>query len=74
MNERVRLLTEEAQTLAPHERAQLVEQILASLDNIDPRSEALWVVEAEDRLDAYARGDIGSNDFDEVFTARAKAK
>jgi len=74
MNERVRLLTEEARTLAPLERAELVERILASLDAIDPRTDALWVAEAEDRLDAYQRGDIGSHDFNEIIAARAKAK
>jgi len=74
MNERVRLLTEEARTLAPLERVELVERVLASLDTIDPRADALWIAEAEDRLDAYSLGNIGSHDFDEVIAARVKAK
>jgi len=43
------------------ERAELVEQIFLSFD-FPSRNEndALWAKEAEDRIDAYDRGDIKS--------------
>ena len=52
----------EALDLPPTDRAELVEQILASFEfparqDID----AAWGREAEDRLDAFERGDIGSS-------------
>jgi putative addiction module component (TIGR02574 family) len=54
--------------LPPVDRAELVEQILASFEfparqDID----AAWAQEAEDRLDAFERGEIGSSPASEVF-------
>ena len=54
--------------LPPIDRAELVEQILASFEfparqDID----AAWAQEAEDRIDAYERGEIGSSPAAEVF-------
>ncbi len=58
----------EALDLPPTDRAELVEQILASFEfparaDID----AAWGQEAEDRLDAFERGDIRSTPAGEVF-------
>ena len=58
----------EALGLTPIDRAELVEQILASFDfparqDID----AAWAQEAEDRIDAYKRGEFGSSPATEVF-------
>jgi putative addiction module component (TIGR02574 family) len=58
----------EALDLPPIDRAELVEYILASFEfparqDID----AAWAREAEDRLDAYERGEIGSSPASEVF-------
>ncbi len=58
----------EALDLPPTDRAELVEQILASFEfparqDID----AAWGKEAEDRLNAFERGDIGSSPAREVF-------
>jgi putative addiction module component (TIGR02574 family) len=47
-----------AQKLAPVERLDLIEQLLDDLDKPDEAIDALWVREAEDRLDAYRRGEI----------------
>jgi len=54
--------------LPPLERAELVEQILASFD-FPARKEidALWAKEIEDRIDAYERGDIGAVPAKDVF-------
>lgn len=58
----------EALDLPPTDRAELVEQILASFEfparqDID----AAWAQEAEDRIDAYKLGEISSSPAKEVF-------
>ncbi len=59
---------QDALDLPPVDRAELVEQILASFEfparqDID----AAWAQEAEDRLDAFGRGEIRSSPAREVF-------
>ena len=45
--------------LPPIERAEMVEQILASFDFPTRKHiDEAWAKEAEDRIDAYERGDI----------------
>jgi putative addiction module component (TIGR02574 family) len=59
---------EQALRLPPIERAQLVEQILSSFEFPDrERIDALWAEEAEERIDAHDRGEIGSSSAKEVF-------
>jgi putative addiction module component (TIGR02574 family) len=58
----------EALALAPQERAELVEQLLATFQSPpDPHLDELWAREAEDRLDAYERGDLKAVPAEEVF-------
>ena len=61
-------ILEEALALPPIERASLVEELLSSFD-FPSREEvdALWAAEAEDRIDAYERGEMRSVPVDEVF-------
>ncbi|MEW6164703.1 MAG: addiction module protein [Pseudomonadota bacterium] len=56
-----------AAKLAPSDRLQLVETILATLDQPDPEISAAWAKEAEERLAAYRRGELGAVDENEVF-------
>ena len=57
-----------ALNLPPVERAELVEEILSSFDFPARREiDALWAREAEDRLDAYERGELKARPADEVF-------
>lgn len=56
-----------AAKLAPSDRLQLVETILATLDKPDPEISAAWATEAEDRLAAYRRGELEVVDESEVF-------
>jgi putative addiction module component (TIGR02574 family) len=49
-----------ARKLAPAERLELVEQLLDSLDQPDSAIDALWASEAQNRLAAYERGEIGT--------------
>jgi hypothetical protein len=58
--------------LAPAERARLAERLLLSLDE-DDEILAAWVAEAEQRGDAFDRGEMGAVDLDESI-ARLKAK
>jgi len=58
----------EALGLPPIDRAELVEQILASFE-FPPRKDidAAWGKEAEARIEAYERGEIGSSPAGDVF-------
>jgi len=58
----------EALALPLQERAELVEQLLATFQSApDPQIDELWACEAEDRLDAYDRGEIKAVSTEEVF-------
>ena len=46
---------------------ELVDSILASLDEPDPNIDRLWAKEAEDRLAAYRRGEIKAVPLQEVL-------
>jgi len=58
----------EALGLPPIDRAELVEQILASFEFPARQDvDAAWAQEAEERIEAYERGEIGSSPANEVF-------
>ena len=58
----------DALDLPPIDRAELVEQILASFELPARRDiDAAWAQEAEDRIDAYERGEIGASPAGDVF-------
>ena len=77
MTEQSRKVLEEALELPPIERAALVEELLSSFD-FPARQEidALWAKEAEDRIDAYERGELSASSaaavFDRLNRERAK--
>ncbi len=48
----------EALTLKPAEKAELIDKLLSSLDKPDAQIDDLWAKEAENRIDAYERGEI----------------
>jgi len=45
-------------TLKPAEKAELIDKLLSSLDKPDAQIDDLWAKEAENRIDAYERGEI----------------
>jgi putative addiction module component (TIGR02574 family) len=51
-------ILKEALTLKPAEKAKLIDKLLSSLDKPDPEIDKLWAEEAENRIDAYERGEI----------------
>lgn len=56
-----------ATTLPKNERPELVENVLPTLDKLDPEITAAWAVEAQDRLAAYERGELAAVSEEEVF-------
>jgi putative addiction module component (TIGR02574 family) len=67
MTEAAKILGVQARKLSPAERLELVDDILASLDEPDPNIDKLWVREAEDRLAAYRRGEIKAIPLEQVL-------
>jgi len=58
----------EALALGTQERAELVERLLATFQSPpDPHIDELWAREAEDRLEAYDRGELKSVPAEEIF-------
>jgi putative addiction module component (TIGR02574 family) len=61
-------ILEEALNLPPRDRAEVLERLLNSFQEApDPELDDLWAQEAEDRLDAYDRGELGGVSTEEVF-------
>jgi putative addiction module component (TIGR02574 family) len=67
MTELTKALVAEARKLSAAERIDLVDDILASLDEPDQSIDAQWAKEAEDRLAAYRRGEIRSIPLEQVL-------
>jgi hypothetical protein len=62
MSDRVKTLSAEARKLPLAERAELIEELLASLDAPDPRIDALWAEEAERRIQLVDSGEMFTRD------------
>jgi putative addiction module component (TIGR02574 family) len=61
-------ILEEALKLSPVERAELVECLLASFEfNSRKTIDTLWAMEAEDRIDAFERGEMAAIPAEQVF-------
>jgi putative addiction module component (TIGR02574 family) len=67
MSEAKKSLSAQARRLSPTERLELVDDILASLDEPNPSVDRLWAKEAEERLAAYRRGEIKAVPLQEVL-------
>jgi len=67
MTETTKSLSVQARKLSPSERLELVDDILASLDEPDPNVDRLWAKEAEERLAAYRRGEIKAIPLEQVL-------
>jgi putative addiction module component (TIGR02574 family) len=69
MSELAEKLIEQALSLPADERATVAERILTSLEPELSSVDLLWAQEAEDRLDAYERGEIKAIPAEEVFNS-----
>ena len=59
-------LREQALALSPVERAGLIEDLLASFDELSRASvDAAWAQEAENRINAFDRGEFGTISLEE---------
>jgi putative addiction module component (TIGR02574 family) len=67
MTEAAKELSAKARKLSPAERLELVDDLLASLDEPDAQIDRLWAKEAEERLAAYRRGEIKAVPLQEVL-------
>ncbi len=67
MTEAAKQLSTQARKLSSAERLELVDDLLASLDESDPKIDAQWSKEAEDRLAAYRKGEIKAVPLQEVL-------
>jgi putative addiction module component (TIGR02574 family) len=72
MNTKTKALSQEARKLSPEERVKLVEDVLSSLDPIDPEIDRLWTEEARERLAAYLRGELKATPFEEILQTYKK--
>lgn len=65
----------EALELPPLERAELVENILSSFEFQSGKTiDALWAQEAEDRIDAFERGEMSAIPAKDIFAEIEKAR
>ena len=73
MSDRGQQILHQALSLPPEERLQVGELLLTSLDDASrQRIDALWAAEAEERLNAFDRGEIRSISALETFDEIAK--
>lgn len=57
MSEKEKVLAK-ALKMSPVERAEIVDQLIQSLDKPDKEIDELWKKEAEDRINAFEAGDL----------------
>ena len=75
MSKRGAQLLEEALLLPSTERAQIAEHLLRSLDSSTAdRIDTLWAAEAEDRIDAFERGEIEAVSAEDAFASGSSVK
>ena len=72
MNERAKVITEQALTLPRDEQEAVYRALAESLGEPDAAIEEAWLDEAEDRLAAYDCGETPSVTLDEMIAARKK--
>ena len=61
-------LLKEVLSLNPLEKANIIDELLKSLDEPDEAIDQLWIQEAESRIDAYEKGQLKSVSVNEVFS------
>lgn len=69
MSELAEKLIQQALDLPAEERAEVAERLLSSLEPPLSAIDQLWAREAEERVDAYERGEIEPISAEDVFNA-----
>ena len=67
MTESANTILNQALELTASERSDVAEKLLSSLDAPDSRIDSIWAKEADARVEAFERGELGSNSAEEVF-------
>lgn len=67
MTSAVRQLLDQAASLGPMERAELVNELLSSLNPPNESVDAAWRSEAASRLAAWRKGELQDEPIDDVF-------
>jgi len=65
-------VNEEALTLNPIEKIQLIDELLLSLDEPSKEIDDIWAKEIENRIEAYDKGLVKSVPASEVFSKYKK--
>jgi len=60
-------IIDEALALSIDDKADLVDQLLSNINDLDKSIESKWATEAESRVDAYAAGKLQSLSLEEVL-------
>ena len=64
-----REIIELAMRLKPAERFEVAEELLRSVEEVDPEIDRLWLEEAERRLAAYRAGNVKGIPAEDIFGA-----
>lgn len=67
MTESANTILNQALKLTASERSDVVEKLLSSLDTPDPTIDSIWANEADARVEAFERGEVGSISAEKVF-------
>ncbi|HPG38599.1 MAG TPA: addiction module protein [bacterium] len=59
-------LLDKTQKLKPVEKLQLIDALLENLDKQDPEIDKLWVKEADERYEAYKKGELKTTCWEEI--------
>jgi putative addiction module component (TIGR02574 family) len=59
-------ILEKAKKLKPVEKLQLIDALLETIDKPDREIEKLWIKEADERYEAYKRGELKATDWEEI--------
>jgi len=70
MNERAKIIPQQALSLPRDEQEALYRALAESLGKLDADIDEAWLDEAENRLAAYDRGEIASVTLEEMIEAR----
>ena len=67
MTKSANTILSQALELSASERSDVVEKLLSSLDMPDSMIDSIWAKEADARVEAFEKGEIGSSSAEEVF-------
>lgn len=63
-------ILEQALKLSSEEKIILVEELTKSLDIPDKKVDEIWIEEAQKRLNAYRKGELGGITMEKVFNGK----